>query len=347
LAFAGGVTITSADPNNKAVLIDATVNNSSGLSFSNLSLAGSSWDDLRAFWVSKSNDIHLDHVSVQSVTGLDALRTYGVNITGSTNVSVTNSEFQQLGRGIVTSTSSNIVLSGNVVHDIRTDGFDFSQVDHVTVSGNVFTSFHPAPGDHPDAIQFFTTGTTAPSHDIAITGNVILVGDGVPMQGIFIRDTDGSLPFTNVTISNNLLYGTHANGITVYYGNNLTIDGNELLSPPGKSNETRIIIHTSDHVTLLGNDAVRYIFDQNTNLTEINDTLNQGVTDLGAAGMQAFFLLHPDTSPLLAAYLPAVQGLPPIEGFFSPTPNPLQLDVAAVPDLLHVGMPLMPGNFLF
>jgi hypothetical protein len=308
----GGVTITSADPNNHAVLTDFAVTGSTGLTFSNLELATNSPVGTAAFVVKSSNDIHFDNVKVHGspdATGNDA---NGLEIDHSTNVSVTNSEFQQLGHGAAISTSSGIVLAGNNVHDMQSDGFDFAQVDHLTIAGNVFTDFHPVAGAHPDAMQFFTNGTTAASHDITISGNVILLGQGQQFQGIFMTDSSGVMPYENVTISDNLINSSGSNAIRLSNVHDLTLDSNELISPPEKIHLTYILIQNSDHVTSLNNDAVTISFDHVTNLSETGDTLNKPTGDNGVAIMQAFSLAHPDVGLLLAPYIPAPEAPPPM-----------------------------------
>jgi hypothetical protein len=335
LAFAG-VTITSADPSHPAVLSHFGLSNVSGLTFSNLVLDATGPMGVWQFNIANSSDIHFDHVSVHgSLDGDPTNDANGILFTNAANISVTNSEFQQLGRAsLAVLQGSNIQISGNNVHDIRTDGFEFAQVDHVTISGNTFANFHPVAGDHSDAMQLWAANTTAPSHDITISGNVIVVDDGASMQGIFLK-TQSNLLVSNVTISNNLLYGTSFNGISVNYGDNVTITGNELLSIPGKGNETRYIISNSDHVTMADNDGLRYVFDHTTNITESHDTINPGSTDLGVAAMQAFAVLHPETAPLLAPFISAVP-----TGPSDPVPTPLLPSAPAAPQVPTV--PMMP-----
>src|SRR3546814_1216488 len=74
----------------------------------------------------------------------------------------------QLGRGAVFNGVQNISLTGNNVYGIRSDGFNFVQVQDVKVIGNSLKAFSPAAGDHADAIQFWTTGSTVASKNIEI-----------------------------------------------------------------------------------------------------------------------------------------------------------------------------------
>ena len=239
LTFAQDVTITSADPLHPAVLTNFNITGVTGLTVSNVELMTIGGANSFDFIVKNSNDIHFDHVSVHgSLNGDTTGDANGISFAGSANVSVTNSTFQQLGRAMAISTSSNVTVSGNTVHDMRSDGFDFAQVDHVTISGNNLSNFHPNGTDHPDAIQFWTKGTTASSHDITISGNVIAIGAGSNTQGIFFRDQLGNMPYANVKISDNLIDGTGYSGIRIGHVNGLTVSDNQLTTNPGTQNET-------------------------------------------------------------------------------------------------------------
>jgi len=359
LAFSGlsfgaaGVTLTSADPNHQAVLTSFNVTSCSGLTFSNLDMTATGPTNLWQFVVQDSSNIHFDHVSVHgSLDNNPANDGFGIAVQRSADISITNSEFQQLAKGAAVLTSSNIDVSGNTVHEVRSDGFDFAQVDHVTVTGNSFTNFHTAAGDHPDAIQFWTTNTTAPSHDILISKNVIVVGDGDQMQGVFMRDvTNGDLAFQNVTISDNFLYGTQINGIAVYYAHGLTLTGNQLVAPPGHTSQTMVEIHYSDGVTLVDNSASKFNFDHVTSPTETNDTLNLGTDDFGAAAMQVFGLAHPDMTNILQPFIDAhpVVVVMPDPGVTPVTPGVPTPVVPVIPDIAVVFVPtpmLGPGQIM-
>ena len=59
-------------------------------------------------------------------------------------------------------------------------------------------------------------------------------GIGGGIQGIFISNASGLLPYERVVISNNLVYGNDmANGITVLSGRGVVIQNNTVLSPSG------------------------------------------------------------------------------------------------------------------
>src|SRR3546814_20313406 len=90
----------------------------------------------------------------------------------------------QLGRGAVFNGVQNISLTGDNVYGIRSDGFNFVQVQDVKVIGNSLKDFSPAAGDHADAIQFWTTGSTVETKNIEIYNNTIT------------RQSDGQITWT-------------------------------------------------------------------------------------------------------------------------------------------------------
>jgi hypothetical protein len=305
VSFATGVTITSADPGAPAVLTNFNINGSAGLTFTNLEFVAKQ-PAYFAFQVNKCDDIHFHGLKVHGSLDGDASNDAdGLSISNSTNISVTGSEFQQLGRGMGISTTSNVVVQGNQIHDLRTDGIDFAQVSNVKVIGNAFHSIRAVGADHPDAIQFWTTGTTVASSDILISGNVITRGQGTATQGIFFRDELGNLPYERVTIENNLIVGTGYNGIRIIGAKDLVLKGNELVSNPGDTNRTFFLIENASNVRATDNKAVSIDFDRVTNLTKAGNIITQPVHDAGVSAMKLWTLTHPDSIGLLAPFLPA------------------------------------------
>lgn len=212
---AGNVLITSADIQHPAVFTDLMLRYSSNLTISNVSLQAAGGAVIAPFQVSDSSNIGLDHLMVGGPVLGSAARVTGLTIRGSNGVSVTNSEFSNLRNGIGMLDNTHVTITHNSFHDLVDDGVRGGGDSNILVSNNLFRDFHPAVGDHPDGIQFWTTNTTTTAHDIAITGNVVIRGSGDMIQGIFLRDTFETLPFANVTISNNFVAGAMYNGITV------------------------------------------------------------------------------------------------------------------------------------
>ena len=287
LSFSSDVTITSADPSKQAVITNFSMTNVDSLTFSNLEMSAinatgvnknSGW----AFRVTDSDDIHFDKINFHgSLDGETINDMNGLQIRFGEDISVTNSTFQQLGRGLAISESQHIKVSGNEVQEVRTDGFNFAQVGHIQVTDNYLHDFAPAPGDHPDAIQFWTTGTTSASHDILVSGNVIVRGEGENTQGIFITDQVGTLPYEQVTIANNLVVGTGYNAIRMVGGKNITVTGNELVTLEG-GNKTSMLFQRVDGLLSTNNKAISIGYDGVTNLNQSSNLINTVVKDAQA-----------------------------------------------------------------
>lgn len=214
LSFANGVTITSADPKKPAVLTDLMISGSKGIKVQNLELSNTKNVDV-AFQVQGSSNIVLDNLDVHGANTAAAMNTRLMMIRSSSNVQVLNSEFSNGWHGISMLNNKQVRIEDNYFHDLRTDGVRGGGNSDLTIRANMFTNFHPQPADHPDAIQLWTANTTQASSNIVIDQNVVTRGNGTQIQGIFLRDITGNLPFNNVTVTHNLIEGARGNGIAL------------------------------------------------------------------------------------------------------------------------------------
>jgi hypothetical protein len=221
LNFSSAVTITSADPNHQAVITGLNVQNSSNLAFSHLELTPDAVSTYNAT-LQGDHNITLDQLNVH---GGATANGNGVMLRESTNVSLTNSNIHDLWNGVSHIHDDGVMISGNTIHGIATDGIHGGGSSDVTITGNVLSDFTPNPGDHPDAIQFWTSNTTASVHDLVVTNNIIERGTGAAMQGIFMNN-ENNLTYENVTITGNAMVGTMYNGILVYNAANVTVANN-------------------------------------------------------------------------------------------------------------------------
>lgn len=276
--FAGNVTIQSEDNNHPATITALTIRESSGLTFKNLEMyvAPGKNNPIQA---SASKNITFDSLDVHgTLDGSPADDASAMLIRNSDNIVIKNSEFQQLWHGVGLLDNTNVTITGNSFHDIRTDGVRGGGNSNLTVSGNYFTDFYPAAGDHPDAIQLWTTNTTERVSNITIADNTIVRGEGAPTQGIFLRDQVGTLPFQNVTITGNALIGTGYNGIAVGHADNLTISDNDVVSVQGM--ESWIRLDKVNSGTVSNNSAARYIYSTSPNVAKA-DNLQTAMISLG------------------------------------------------------------------
>lgn len=309
VSFEINLTITSADPSNPAVISDFRLVNVAGLTFRDLEFAASSSVETKggahwAFSFVDAKNIHFDKIHVHgSLDGDPSNDVQGINIRRGSNITVTDCEFEQLERGLVMGSVDHIKVEGNYIHDLRSDGMDFAEVSFVEVRANVFTNFRPVGKDHPDAIQFWTSGTKEISHDILVTGNVILRGDGGYTQGIFFRDQTKEMPFERVTISDNLLVNTGYNAVRVNGAKDLTLTNNTLVSAAGE-NKTWMRVSSADEVVASGNRGAIIDFDDNvTNLSSKNNTITRVVSDLGAKATQDWLEAHPEVAARVSVHV--------------------------------------------
>lgn len=304
------VTITSADPQKRAVLTDFAIYSAKGLTFSNLEFVplapdltrgGSYW----AFRILSSRDIRIDRVSVHgSLDDNTSNDPSGLQFRLSNDVSVTNSEFQQLERGMLVAYTDGITASGNHVHDIRSDGFDFADVRNVKITGNTFRNFNPVGEDHPDAIQFWTKGTKNASRDIMIANNVILRGAKNYTHGIFFRDETEAMPYEHVTIANNLIVGTGYHGISITGAHGLEVTDNVLVTFSGEL-LTWMKIADSDNVLVSGNKFNLLHLLTSTNAVQKNNEVTRAVKDRGLRAMAEWMNANPSHSQYLRRYVTA------------------------------------------
>ena len=294
LSFSGaGVTVTSQNPGAPAVLTGFSLSNVNGLTLQNIEMLVDPTKDANAYQINSSNQITLDHLNVHGTLNSDAGDDKnGLLIRDSNNITVQNTDFHQLSKGMAVSNSNSVTVTGNHFYEIRSDGFDGAGSSNVVVSKNYFSDFSPAPGDHPDAIQFWTTGTTASAHDIAISGNVIMRGAGGSMQGIFFRDQVGNIPFQNVQISDNLVVGSMTNGIGVSGIDHGTVSNNVVASFADL--RSGITVGRATNIDLINNQSTQYPIVDSTNITETGDKVIGAVTDGGKQLLATWNALHPD-----------------------------------------------------
>lgn len=272
-SLATDVTIMSADAKNQARIEVLTVKNSSHLVFKSLEIGrplkvGEANFALFGIFADVSH-ITLDGVFVHgSLDGNAGNDGNGIGFRDSNHVTVKNSRFEQVGRGLQIGTTTDVLVQNNVFTNIGLDGMNFAEVQRVVIEGNKLSNFFPQPGDHPDAIQFWTYGTTRVSSDIVIRNNEIFQGDGRGIQGIFLGEELGTLPYTNVTIENNLVYIHDGyNGIALDHGVNISVIGNTVLGDPNDNEKERILLQNVTGGIVKNNLAEQLI-----------DTTNSGVS---------------------------------------------------------------------
>lgn len=293
-AFASAITIRSADPSRPATFGRTQLNTVSGVNFSGVTfanpLSGATPLWTPAVQLYSSARINFSGVTVRgSMDGNAANDGHGIGVRGSTGISISNSTFTQLNRAITLNTSQGILVSGNTVSNVRSEGVNLAQVQNVRIIGNSFSNFHPVNGDHPDAIQAWTTGTNLPSANVVISGNLIVGSAGARMQGIFITDQtgNGALRYQGVVVTNNTLVGTSWHGITIEHADGIAITGNNVITMPDPKID-RSWIRVADATGIVnGNTAKQIVL--GPGITSANNILNTTNATLADAAIAAWY----------------------------------------------------------
>jgi hypothetical protein len=251
--FSGGgqaVTLRSEDPAHPASVSRLAINGANGLVLSDIifDYRFKPGDDIareKPFQILKSTDITIrnslfdgDHAQSDKAVLNGYGAGFGLWIRGNNGVLLEANEIRRWHRGLIIFESDNITLRGNNIHGMRSDGIDFSAVQHVLVEGNYFHDFirSEKSTDHPDMIQFWTNGTKRPSIDIRIRDNILNSGTGMWTQSIFIRNEEVDtgrqgieMYYRDFDISNNVIINAHLHGISIGEVDGLSINNNTLV----------------------------------------------------------------------------------------------------------------------
>ncbi len=252
-AFASNVTIASADPTDPAIMTGLDVRGAQNLTFDGITFdyTFAPGDEIyhRPFSVSGSRDITIRNSTFDGdlASGVSAVSdgfgyATGLSVRGTTGITVENNEVFNFHRGLTVFESGEVVVSGNDIHDIRSDGMNFAEIAGVVIENNYIHDFRGSANslDHCDMIQFWTNGTDSPSSDITIRNNYLDIGNGTATQSIFMRNDQvdrglagAEMFYQNVLIENNVITNGHLHGITVGETAGLEIRNNTVLHADG------------------------------------------------------------------------------------------------------------------
>jgi hypothetical protein len=197
------------------------------------------------------------------------LHVRGPSIRNSQNVTIEGSTFENMAGNLGLVRSTGVRFRNNELRRIR-EGIQIQGGGDILIEGNLFEQFMPSKGDHPDAIQLFTTGLRpgeVAAHDIVIRNNLILAGGKA--QGVFAGDEKRlgaqGLGYRNFTIENNVIISAAWHGITTGNVDGLTIRGNHLFRVAGTDTMDSRITAGGANITLEDNDANAFILADGVN----------------------------------------------------------------------------------
>ena len=164
---------------------------------------------------------------------------FGFGARGVRGLTLEDNEWRVWARALIISRSVDVVVRGNHVHRIRSDGMDFAQVSGLLIEANYIHAFDGVPDgtDHRDMIQFWTASTAQPTTDVTIRGNLLDAAGGLQTQSIFIRnevaERDAArreeMLYRDFVIEDNVIRNGHLHGITISNARGVAIRRNTVL----------------------------------------------------------------------------------------------------------------------
>lgn len=248
----------------------------------------------------------------------------GVIMRNATGGSITNNEVYCLATGINHQNPLNngdtIVISGNHLHQIRSDGIR-GQSSKVLISHNTGTDFHYAGADHPDWIQFWTTGLSAPLHDITIEFNDWRKGPGLPAQCIFVGN-ENKLPFQRVVIHDNICFGTFWHALSISYADSPVIYHNYIQGNTDsiQVGTTQVMVpwigvFNSTNPKITNNTSTTFRYDSSTGVVESGSVTIKNAAPGDISGLTSWLkglpaVVTPERPPVV---VPVVQPVPTVD----------------------------------
>lgn len=231
--YADTVTLTSQDPENRAVITGMVkLQGVGGLTIEGVDMLPPAPlpDHNNIVTIQGSHDIALVDMTVRGtlpspdpVTGKAYPNFKGVMIQDSRDVALDGLDISQVQVGVFLNRTEGVSVRHSELHHIRTDGINFVESRDVVIENNYFHAPQPKHGangsaDHPDFIQWWGVANGKGIHNVAIRDNVMLQGEGDFTQGIFghaaLKNTNIG-GFTNFEVTGNFLQISHANGIVL------------------------------------------------------------------------------------------------------------------------------------
>lgn len=283
---ASGVSIVAYNSTRPPVFTNIIVRESSNLRLTRLTVNSPAPEpgvtSLSATNIWNSSDIRMRGMVITGVPGGGlANEANGLRIRDSRGVQVADSRFLELRNGIVADGSSHMAISDNRFDRIRINGILSNSASASTIARNRIASFYPEEGDHPDAIQIFTSGVR--TSGLTIADNLLISNGAGQMQGVFISNNVGTRSLLDrITITGNVMSGTMWNGIAAFQAANLTVTSNKLYSnPTAEAPRTWVRLEEVSTASVRGNLAAGFIYSDVSALSAASNKVQ--LTNSGAA----------------------------------------------------------------
>lgn len=200
----------------------------------------------------------------------------GIGLRNAKGVDIIGNRFRDLGMAFVTGSSADVRFEGNSIAYVR-EGSNWVATKTASIRCNRFSHIFPnlLNKEHPDAMQGWWN-QDGNNENVLIEGNVLMLGGPRAVQGIFFagarmpRDDHVKGRLRNITIRDNIYYGSSLHAISLSGVENAVIERNTVLAsphaqqakPPPRSEDGR---RSSAIVP-----RVRVIWDQSTGLVTGN-----------------------------------------------------------------------------
>lgn len=156
-------------------------------------------------------------------------------VTFASEIHIEGNDVRTFSTGVGASQVEGLSVIDNTILDLRRSPFTGSDLDDLVIRGNHFGHSNPhnlgGAGDHADFVHLWNrAGDSEPDRNIEIVGNFFDQGPGQAIFGIFLEAEWHTKGYENVTIAENVLLNTDANGIVIQKLNGGAITNNTLLS---------------------------------------------------------------------------------------------------------------------
>ena len=242
------ILITSADPEDPAVVKLVDISGAKNLTFDNLQFNGHvDSGSGKVVTIYSSSDIVVSNsLFFGSSNGFVANTEDNVD-TGrgsimvrlSTEVQIIGNEFSHMGGGIGLIDSTGTVVKDNDLHHLVYDGLQMAGVVDTVIENNVMHDFYYSTQDlnHSDFIQLFSASwNTMSTENLIIRGNQLINSGGYGSQSIFMRNEDyergDGERYRNIVVEDNTILNGHQNAVFIGDANGVSVANNTVLWNP-------------------------------------------------------------------------------------------------------------------
>lgn len=236
-----GVTIKSKDNDHPARFSGVIARGVSNVTFDHLDIGRDRGAEPEYAKIVELRDVHgvrfLGGSIHGSLDGNPENDMWGLYARGVTGLQIVGTLFEELYRGLIIDQSSDVLIARNDFRTLRSDGINLAGSSKIFVIGNYIRGFSPAPGDHPDGIQGWTSGQTAGLTNVLISDNFIEGTKDIRVQGVFIRDEKelwkSNTGHKSIVIQKNIIVDPMWQGIYLGDTQNGVVSGNTILNERG------------------------------------------------------------------------------------------------------------------